>query len=71
VEPALEVLAHGRFLGPAPWVAFVARQRPEQVPRQFSGDLEVAAQLLQILIEPTGKGEQVVPLILQGAADRL
>ena len=45
-------------------------QRPEQAPRQFSGDLEVASQLLQILIEPTGEGEQIVPLILQGAADR-
>ena len=70
VEPAPEVLAHGRFLGPAPWVALVARQRPEQAPWQFSGDLEVAPQLLQILIEPTGEGEEIVPLILQGAANR-
>ena len=28
------------------------------------------AQLLQILIEPTGEGEEIVPLILQGAANR-
>jgi hypothetical protein len=57
MKPAPELFSHGRFLGPAPWVALVAQQRPKQASRQFCRNLQFLSQLLQILIEPTCEGE--------------
>ena len=71
MKPAPELFSHGLLLGPAPWVALVVRQRAEEASHLFRGNLELLSQLLQILIEPTCEGEEVIPLVLQSAADRL
>ena len=54
-----------------PWVAFVACQRPKEAPGQVRGDLELLPQELQVLIEPTREGQQVIALVLQLPTDRL
>ena len=57
MEPAPELFSDGRFLGPAAWIAVVARSRPEQTPQQFRGNLQFLSPLLQIDIELVCEGE--------------
>jgi hypothetical protein len=41
MELAPELFSCVCFLGPAPWVTLVARQRPEQASCYFRGDLQL------------------------------